>query len=45
MVSVYLRDELLDEIREAAREKGMTTGGTVAWIVEEWYTRQKEGKQ
>jgi len=53
MVSVYLRDEILMEVMEVAREKNedlkregknefVTTGKVVASIVEEWYQERME---
>jgi len=53
MVSVYLRDEVLMEVMEVAREKNedlkregkkkfITTGKVVAEILEEWYQKRME---
>ena len=55
MVSVYLRDELLEEIMAFARQKNkalekegkkgdITTGRVVAWIVGDWYDARMEAR-
>jgi len=56
MVSLYLRDEVLEEIMKVARhandklekqgkKRDVTTGKVVARIVEEWYNAGMEAKQ
>jgi len=56
MVSVYLRDEILEEVMKVARQENevlkkegkkadVTTGRVVARIVEEWYNARKEAKK